>query len=167
MNNWLLSVVSIYGLLVSDVALLDNMGGVVLLMVIVVNRGHSVVVSAFVVMHRLLMVSGDEVHVMEMSIVTVISMSNARMPVSRVRLRVFFVNLSQRLNVVVFNSVTHSRLQCVVQIVIFQLDVPFQLGAAVVSGVVVEVVRGVRVSVGQARQRALISVVIVIEVAQA
>ena len=167
MNNWLLSVVSIYGLLVSDVALLDNMGGVVLLMVIVVNRGHSVVVSAFVVMHRLLMVSGDEVHVMEMSIVTVISMSNARMPVSRVRLRVFFVNLSQRLNVVVFNSVTHSRLQCVVQIVIFQLDVPFQLGAAVVSGVVVEVVRGVRVSVGQARQRALISAVIVIEVAQA
>lgn len=167
MNNWLLSVVSIYGLLVSDVALLDNMGGVVLLMVIVVNRGHSVVVSAFVVMHRLLMVSGDEVHVMEMSIVTVISMSNARMPVSRVRLRVFFVNLSQRLNVVVFNSVTHSRLQCVVQIVIFQLDVPFQLGAAVVSGVVVEVVRGVRVSVGQARQRALISVVIVMEVAQA
>lgn len=125
------------------------------------------VVGAFVVVHRLLMVSGDEVHIVEMSIVTVVGVPNSRVPICRVRLRVFFVNLGQRFNVVMFDSVAHSCLQSVIQIVIFQLNVLFQLGAAVVRGVVVEVVRSVRVSVGQARHHALISVVFLVVVAQA
>ena len=113
------------------------------------------------------MMSGDEVHVVEMSIVTVISVLNSRVPIGRVRLRVLFVNLGQRFDIVMFDAVMDACLERVEQIVILHLNVLLQLGAAVVRGVVVEVVGGVRVRVRKTSQLVLISMVSVMVVAHA